>query len=86
MNSRCTSSSGIRVLHQVDDEVRHLIEERTFESERVVPLVDRAAHDLPQHVVASFIAGQNSVRDRKRRRTRMIGNHAHRAPSLVSGS
>src|ERR1041385_3821464 len=35
----------ISFLHQIDDEVRHLIEERTLEPERVMTLVDRAAHE-----------------------------------------
>ncbi len=45
-------------------------------------LVDRAAHDLSQHVVAAFIAWQNSVGNREGSRARVVSNHAHRKAFL----
>ena len=58
---------GINVVHQPDDKLTNLIEEWTFEAERVMSLIDRASHDLSQDVVAAFVAGQNSIRNRKGR-------------------
>src|SRR5688500_3824551 len=76
---------GIVFLHQIDDEVRYLIEKRTFESERVVPLVYRAAHDLAQDVVATFTAWKESGGNRNRRRARVVCDHAHRKSFLGLG-
>ena len=40
------------------------------------PVIDGAAHNFSQDVISAFVAGQNAVGNRKRRRARVIGNHA----------
>src|SRR6185369_12284610 len=72
----------IRVLHEVDNEVSNLIEKRSFESQRVMALVDRSSHDLAQHVIATFVAGQNSISNREGSRACVISYHTHRKPFL----
>src|SRR3712207_8910680 len=53
----------------VYDEVRHLVEEEPFEAERVAALVDGAAHDFAQDVVAPVVAGEDVVGDRSEEHT-----------------
>src|ERR1044072_4110573 len=67
----------INLLHMIDYEVRNLIEECALELEGVVTLINRAAHYLAKHVVASLVAGKNSIRDCKRGRARVISDDAH---------
>src|SRR6185369_5001115 len=72
----------IRILHEIDDEISDLIKERTFESQRVVPLVDRASHDLAQHVIPAFVTRQYSVSNREGGRACMVRNDAYRKTFL----
>src|SRR5437879_3381454 len=39
-------------------------------------VVDSAAHYLAQYIISALIAGQDAVGDGKRRRARVVGDHA----------
>ena len=45
-------------------------------------LINRAAHDLAENVIAPFVTGKNSVGDRESRSTSVVGNYPHRKPFL----
>ena len=51
------------IAHHVADEVRDLVEEQVIELKRVSPMIDGAAHDFAQDIVAPFVAGQDAVGD-----------------------
>src|SRR4030095_6000567 len=72
----------VRVFHLTNDKIRHLVEERIFETERVMPLIDRPPHDLTQYIIPTFIAGKNSISNREGSSTRMVCDHAHRKTFL----
>ena len=48
-------------VHLIDHEVRHFVKKRIGKLQRMPTLINGAAHDLAQHVIAAFIAGKNSV-------------------------
>src|SRR2546426_3385331 len=67
----------ISLMHLIDDEVSYLMKEQIFETQGVPSLIDGPPHDLSQHIIASFIRGQNSISDRESSRARVISDHAH---------
>src|SRR5690349_22053689 len=60
-----------------DYEIRNLIEKSSPERKSVVPLINCSSHNLAKHIISSFIAWKNSVRDGKGSGTCMVSYHAH---------
>ena len=50
---------------------------------QVLAVAHRAAHDLAQHVAASFVRRDDAVGDEERRRARVIADDARRRVELV---
>ena len=54
---------GIGIAHLVNDKVCDLVEKQFVEAERVATVIDGAAHDFAQDVVAPRVAGQDAIGD-----------------------
>jgi hypothetical protein len=50
---------------------------KQIQPQRLASLIDCTTHNLAQHVVSAFVAGQNAVSNGKRRSACVIGDHAH---------
>ena len=70
--------AGIGAPHLVDHRVGERREERLLDADGH-GLLDGAADDAAQHVVAAVVAGQDAVHDEERRAARVLGHGAERA-------
>ncbi len=72
----------ICLTHLIDNKICDSVEEQVFKAERVPALVYPPPHNFAQNVIPAFVRRQDSVGNRERSRTRMIGDHAHRKAFL----
>ena len=74
-------SSGIRILHQIANGKYHLIQKR-LRLPQQSSMRNSAPDNLPQHVAAAIICWKHSIRNQKRRRSRVVGDHPQRSRRL----
>ena len=73
---------GISLAHFAIENRDELVEEGLLQPE-MFAVSHRAAHDLAQHVAASFVRGNDPVADQERRGARVIANDARSRIELV---
>ncbi len=73
---------GIARLHQFRDEAGELVQIRFLPADHA-GVADRPAHDLAQHVAASFVRRQHAVVDEECGRARVVGVDAERHVGAV---
>ena len=66
---------GVGVAHGLDDDLRHIGQERLIEAQQLA-IAGRSPQHQPQDVVAPLVARQNAVADQEGDRARVVGDDA----------